>query len=133
MITRKIGRAMSSQLDRVNEFNSIQRLADMEEENRALREQIATLREQLAAYEDQSVGAFRETPAAKQRTGTLHNNRPVATWSQLAKKLHYSYHQCRRYTLASGGWEHAIINGTYFVYVDQPLNPITKQKARRKN
>lgn len=122
VITKQIGRAMSAQLDRVNSQNILQRLTDLEEENRALREELKALR---AARELPAM------PAAERTTATLHNGRPVLTWAQLEKKMPYSYHQIRRYTLA--GWEHTIINGTYFVYVDQPLNAITKQKARRKN
>ena len=129
MITHKIGKAMGTQLDRVNEFSFQQRIAEQDEQIRALREQIIALRERLASYEDQ-VSVI--TPRPTGTPATLHNGRPIQTWSQLAKRLPYSYHQIRRYTLSA--WEHVRINGTYFVYVDTPLiPPVKKQKARRKN
>lgn len=117
-ISKRIGRAMAIQVERVNDRASV----DLEAEVARLRQQlaeaqrqIAGLRERVAAFEAEADGPI------------IVNGRPALSARQAAARVGVSLATVSRY-LTSGHWQGSQdLSGRWFVYADQALR--RKQRA----
>lgn len=125
MLSRKITHAMATQLDRVNEANLRQRLADAEALIERQRDEIKRLRTTLAAYEDNA--PIVETREQKQ----LYMGRPYITPAEAVRRFRVSMATVNRYVKGykttagkriAPHWEAAQIDGHHWViFTDVPL------------
>lgn len=115
-ISKRIGRAMAIQVERVNDRASV----DLETEVARLRQQLAEAQRQIAV--------LRERVAADEADGPIIvNGRPALSARQAAARVGVSLATVSRY-LTSGHWQGSQdLSGRWFVYADQSLS--RKQRA----
>lgn len=137
IITSTIGKAMATQLDRVNDDsaylrNKVERIQTSNEElRRKWREaQTEINRLQIALDEAQRKLSMIESADSDSKHPT-HNGRPVMTVKQAVKQTGIPAHTIYRY-LRSGHWAAAEVAGQYRIYADQPLTRKTPKKRGRK-
>lgn len=117
-ISKRIGRAMAVQIERVNDRASL----DLETEVARLRQQLAEaqrqnaiLRERIAGFEAEADGPI------------MVNGRPALTARQAAARVGVSVATVSRY-LTSSHWQGTQdLSGRWFIYADQALS--RKQRA----
>lgn len=121
----KVGRAMTAQVNRVNEFAMLddlqQQLTDALTEN-------TRLRGLLAKYEgfdtDTLNRGYVETPQGK-----FYNGRPVIALIDAPMFTGLNYIQCYRRLKAVNGWQGVQRdNGHWLIYTDQPLTAASRRR-----
>lgn len=111
-------RGMVAQLNRVNQSPArlLEKIADLERENRHLRERLAEAHAELRAYRSVPLA---ETSGEGFKTIT-HNGRPAVTAAQIAQlhgvNVSNVYRKLQKNKLAG-----ALVNGHWIVYTDQDI------------
>lgn len=136
-----IQRAMAAQLKRVNESPEVllRRLAEAEAQIAIRDELITKLQQRLIDQEADRLSS--PSPSMERgQGGEVHsstkaleylNNRPVLTLKQVAAHIGVEYHSAARYARA-GAWQLTKVNGTVYVYADQPISkPAPKRRAKK--
>lgn len=124
MITRQIGRAMSTQLHRVNNDPETlrERIAELTDQVELLREMNKTKDRRIFDLEDQLAAAESGTHLDVSSAPQTYQGRPVLTPNQAASRAWVSRATVNRY-LTGGYWQGVQLPGSnrWLVYADQPL------------
>lgn len=127
-ISRDIGRAMSTQLERVNHTPErlLERIAQLEDQLDLLRGMLRVKESENTDLRAVLESRGSDRPAAPQ----LFNGRPVITPNEAAARTWTSRSTVNRY-LTSGYWQGIQVPGSnrWWVYADQPL---VKKHGRKK-
>lgn len=140
MTTRTLGRAQAVQLDRVNDPDRRDTIADLEAEIARLNGMLGNAQRrinEMQLYIKSLEAAPRDRTPAQPSTATMHNGRPVLTLHEVAARLkgyktHKSAYAAAWRMCNSGAWQAVQLdNRQWLVYADQPLIIGARGKKKR--
>lgn len=128
-ISKTIGSAMTTQLERVN--NSDERLREKNrrllESNEILRNRLRELQEEVARLSLQLDDTQSKLEYTAPNAPRLHHGRPVIDARTASKRSGIALHTVYRY-LREGHWQADTVGGQYVIFADQPLTKKTPKK-----
>lgn len=132
MITKEVGRALATQLDRYNSHPKQlrERIAELEQANESLVAEVLSLRAALDAAQLMIDDIADGKPAAQPPPGDTYQGRPVLSIREAAKKAGVGYWTAFGY-VQSHWWDaQQKPNKEWVVFADKPLN---RKRSRRRS